>query len=74
MEWEKLGLNIGTQKARCIREIMPGLAAVSVRRIATEPGISLRCASLGRRGLAVPHPMHNHALALLVGGGEGVEA
>jgi len=74
VERVKLGLNIDTQKAHCIREKTPGLAAVSVRRIAREPGISLRNVSLGRRGLVVPHPMHNHAPALLIGGGEGVEA
>ena len=39
MEWEKLGLDIDAEKARFLREIQPGLSAVSVRRIARVAGI-----------------------------------
>ena len=73
-EWERLRLEFDVEKARFVREILPGLAAVSVRQIAREVRISLRYASLVRRGVTVPHPMHNVALALLVGCREGVEA
>ena len=68
---ERLGMQTLTERAHYVREIL-GLSPVSVRRIARGRGISLRYSSLARRGLAVPHPMHNVALGLLVGCGEGV--
>ena len=44
------------------REILPLLRTVPVRRIAREVGISLRYASLIRRGEYVPHPRWWEAL------------
>jgi hypothetical protein len=38
------------------REILPLLRTIPIRRIAQEVGISLRYASLIRRGKYVPHP------------------
>jgi hypothetical protein len=73
-EWERLGLDMDEEEAGFVREILPGLNSVSARRIAREAGISLRDASLVQRGLAVPHPMHNVALALMAGCGEGAQA
>jgi hypothetical protein len=41
---------------RC--DILPGLAAVPVRRIAHATGLSVGYASRVRRGLVTPYPMH----------------
>src|SRR5439155_15558817 len=40
------------------REILPGLQGVPLARIVVRTGLSLRYASLIRRGERVPHPMH----------------
>jgi hypothetical protein len=69
-----LGLEADAEKGRFVREILPGLSAIPVRRIARQAGISLRHASLVRDGLAVPHPLHKDALAWLVGCREGAGA
>jgi hypothetical protein len=42
---------------------LPGLLHVPIRQIAKTAGISLRYASLIRRGQRVPHPRHWDALA-----------
>ncbi len=44
------------------REILPGLQGVALARIVVRTGLSLRYASLIRRGEKVPHPMHWEAL------------
>ncbi|GBD30064.1 hypothetical protein HRbin32_01160 [bacterium HR32] len=41
------------------REILPLLRTIPIRRIAREVGISLRYASLIRRGEYVPHPRYS---------------
>jgi hypothetical protein len=43
-------------------EILPGLQGVPLARIVVRTGLSLRYASLIRRGEKVPHPMHWDAL------------
>lgn len=40
------------------REILPGLQGIPLARIVVRTGLSLRYASLIRRGERVPHPMH----------------
>jgi hypothetical protein len=52
------------------RDILPGLQGVTLRRIMEATGLSKRCASQIRRGLAVPHKrhwdkLHEAALGLL---------
>jgi transcriptional regulator with XRE-family HTH domain len=47
------------------REILPLLRTIPIRRIAREVGISLRYASLIRRGEYVPHPRWWEALRRL---------
>jgi transcriptional regulator with XRE-family HTH domain len=47
------------------REILPLLRTIPIRRIAREVGISLRYASLIRRGEYVPHPRWWEALQAL---------
>ncbi len=49
------------------REILPGLQGVPLARIVLRTGLSLRYASLIRRGEKVPHPMHWEALRRIVG-------
>ena len=65
-EWEELGLDLGAEKARFAREIQPLLRQVSIRRIVEATGFSLYYASLVRRGLYVPHPMHYPDLSALL--------
>ena len=48
------------------REILPGLQGVPLARIVVRTGLSLRYASLIRRGERVPHPMHWEALRGIV--------
>jgi hypothetical protein len=47
------------------REILPGLQGVPLARIVVRTGLSLRYASLIRRGERVPHPLHWEALRLM---------
>src|SRR5439155_23951778 len=44
------------------RDILPGLQGVPLARIVVRTGLSLRYASLIRRGERIPHPMHWEAL------------
>lgn len=57
-EWDSLGLDEEAERARYLTVILPGLARVSAGQIAEATGLSLRYASLVKRGLRVPHPVH----------------
>jgi hypothetical protein len=65
-EWEKLGLDIDSEKARFVVEIQPRLHALTVEEIRNGTGLSPRYALLIRDGRYVPHPVHYSALAALV--------
>jgi hypothetical protein len=52
------------------RDILPGLQAVTLRRIMEATGLSKRFASQIRNGLAVPHRRHWPALTRLNAGGD----
>jgi len=65
-EWEALGLDIDSEKARFVEEIQPKLARLTVKQIENATGLSLRYALLIRDGRYVPHPVHYEALAALV--------
>jgi hypothetical protein len=56
-----------------VREILPGLRAVTIMQIVRATGFSRHYASLVRRGMYVPHPAHCKALSNLVDtlGGQG---
>ena len=49
-----------------MRDILPGLEAVTILQIVKATGFSRHYSSLVRRGLYVPHPVHYKALASLV--------
>jgi len=51
-------------------EILPGLQGVPLARIVVRTGLSLRYASLIRRGEKVPHPMHWEALRGIAAAGQ----
>jgi len=65
--WKELGLDIDQEKPRFKRDILPRLQDVPLSRIMKATGFSRRYASLARRGLYTPHPVHYDALATLVG-------
>jgi hypothetical protein len=46
-----------------VREILPGLRAVTIMQIVRATGFSRHDASLVRRGIYVPHPAHYKALS-----------
>jgi hypothetical protein len=48
-----------------VKEILPGLQRVPVRRMAEETGLSTGACSMIRRGIYVPHPRWWKALRLL---------
>jgi hypothetical protein len=59
-EWKRLNsdIDIDAEKRRFASEILPRLKDVPVRRIVKTTGLSIRYASMIRRGLYTPHPMH----------------
>ncbi len=59
------GETAASERERFSGEILPQLAEVPLSRIIEATGVSLRYASLIRRGLYTPHPMHYDALARL---------
>ena len=67
--WKELGLDVDQEKERFKRDILPQLQGVPLSRIVKATGFSRRYASLARRGLYTPHPVHYDALADLVGSG-----
>jgi len=66
--WKALGLDVNQEKERFKRDILPRIQDVPLSRIMKATGFSRRYASLARRGLYTPHPVHYDALATLVGG------
>jgi hypothetical protein len=73
-EWEKQGLDLEEEKRRFVRDILPRLRDLSIMDIVKGAGFSPRCASLVKRGLYVLHPVHNEALARLLGAVDGQSA
>jgi hypothetical protein len=67
MTWNDFGLDVALEKERFRRDILPGLQGIPLSRIMEAMGFSRRFASLARRGLYTPHPVHYDALATLVG-------
>lgn len=57
-EWAELGLDEAAERARFVEMVLPVLTGVSVARIASATGLSLRYASQVKKGLRVPHPVH----------------
>lgn len=66
MKWKELGLDVGQEEERFKRDILPGLPGIPLSRIMEATGFSRRYASLVRRGLYTPHPVHYGALRGLV--------
>jgi CRISPR-associated endonuclease Cas1 len=66
--WKELGLDVDQEKERFKRDILPRLQDVPLSRIMKATGFSRRYASLARRGLYTPHPVHYEALAMIVAG------
>jgi len=66
-EWNDLGLDVDEEKERFRRDILPLLQGIPLSRIIEATGFSRRYASLARRGLYTPHPVHFDRLALLAG-------
>jgi hypothetical protein len=67
LKWKELGLDVEQEKERFKRDILPRLQGVPLSRIMVATGFSRRYASMSRRGLFTPHPVHYDALATLVG-------
>lgn len=65
-EWEKLGLDLEEERGRFKRDILPALREVPLSRIIEATGFSRRHASMIRRGMHVPHPMHYARLVGLI--------
>ena len=67
-EWERKndGVDVEAEKQRFASEILPRLKDVPVRRIVKTTGLSIRYASMIRRGLYTPHPMHYQKLEELI--------
>jgi hypothetical protein len=65
--WKDLGLDVDQEKERFKRDLLPLLQGIPLSRIMKATGFSRRYASLARRGLYTPHPVHYDALATLVG-------
>jgi hypothetical protein len=65
-KWEKLGLDIDSEKARFVAEIQPKLAGLTVRQIENATGLSPPYVLLIRDGGYVPHAVYYGALAALV--------
>ncbi len=65
-EWATQGKDLETEKNRFLRDILPALKDLSLGRIMKATGFSRRYASLVRRGLYVPHPIHYERLCGLV--------
>jgi hypothetical protein len=65
-EWEKHGLDLEEEKEGFVRDILPRLRDFSIMEIVKATGFSPRYASLVKRGLYVPHPVHYEGLSSLV--------
>lgn len=60
--WEAGHAGGAAERERLEQEVLPTLAEVPLSRIVEATGISLRYASIIRRGLYIPHPLHYDAL------------
>ncbi len=58
---------IHRERQRFILEIFPGLQSLTVTRISKQVGISLRYASLIKKGLSIPHPCLYDKFQILLG-------
>ena len=67
-EWERQNskIDIEVAKRRFVSDILPMLRDVPVRKIVKTTGLSIRYASMIRRGQYVPHPMHYEKLQQLM--------
>jgi hypothetical protein len=65
-KWQEKGLDEEVERERFSAEIFPLLKDVPLRSIAKATGLSLRYASMIRRGDHIPHPVHYAKLASLV--------
>jgi len=65
-KWRDLGLDVDQEKEMFKRDILPLLQGIALSHIMEATGFSRRYASLARRGLYTPHPVHYDALATLV--------
>lgn len=65
-EWAKEGRDLETEKNRFLKDILPDMKDVPLGRIMKATGFSRRYASLVRRGLYVPHPVHYERLSGLI--------
>lgn len=69
-QWEAVRGDGADERERFEAETLPKLASVTIPTIQKAIGCSPRYASLIRRGLYIPHPMHYDALGGLVKGGQ----
>jgi len=70
LKWKDLGLDVDQEKERFGRDILALLQGIPLSHIMKATGFSRRYASLARRGLYTPHPVHYDALAKLAGAAE----
>jgi hypothetical protein len=68
-QWKELGLDVEQEKERFKRDLLPLLQGLPLSHIMKATGFSRRYASLIRRGLYTPHPVHYDALADLLASG-----
>jgi len=67
-EWERMNTDVEVEieKQYFVNDLLPKLRDIPVRRIVNATGLSIRYASMIRRGLYTPHPMHYQKLEELV--------
>lgn len=67
-QWEKdhLTINLKEERERYKKEILPNLVSIPLSRIMGATGFSKRYASMIRRDLYTPHPMHYLKLEELI--------
>ena len=63
--WEAVHGNGYQERGRFVKEILPALKEIPLTKIMAATGLSKRYASMIRRGLDIPHPMHNESLERL---------
>lgn len=65
--WEREHEGEEPDPERFKSEVLPGLASVTLSRIAEATGMSISAASKVRAGRRIPHPRHWRALEILIG-------
>jgi hypothetical protein len=67
-EWKRMNseVDIEVEKQNFVDALLPKLRDIPVRRIVNATGLSIRYASMIRRGLYTPHPMHYQKLEELI--------